>query len=72
MSKPQPKCPIRPGDPCSLCTPGADGPHNCGLVYLVMDDPELRELYVAKHREQRAARLAAAAATANSATESGR
>ena len=39
------RCPLRPGDPCSLCQPGADGPHNCGLVYLVMDDPELRELY---------------------------
>ena len=39
----QPKCPIRPGDPCSLCVPGAAGPQDCGLVYLVMSDPNLRE-----------------------------
>ncbi|MEL4358412.1 MULTISPECIES: DUF6767 domain-containing protein [unclassified Luteococcus] len=48
------KCPIRPGDPCSLCQPGADGPHNCGLVYLVMDDPELREQWNANRAQQRA------------------
>ena len=35
-------CPIRPGDPCSLCEPGVTGPQDCGLVYLVMQDPELR------------------------------
>jgi len=40
---PEPKCPIRPGDPCSLCVPGASGPQDCGLVYLVMSDPDLRE-----------------------------
>ncbi|MFN2319720.1 MAG: DUF6767 domain-containing protein [Dermatophilaceae bacterium] len=28
------------GDPWSLCVPGATGPHDCGLVYLVQDDPE--------------------------------
>jgi hypothetical protein len=37
------KCPIRPGDLCSLCVPGATGPHDCGLVYLVMSDPDLRD-----------------------------
>jgi hypothetical protein len=36
-------CPIRPGDPCSLCEPGVTGPQDCGLVYLVMTDPGLRE-----------------------------
>jgi hypothetical protein len=41
---PQAKCPIRPGDPCSLCVPGASGPQDCGLVYLVMSDPDLRSL----------------------------
>ena len=35
-------CPIRPGDPCSLCEPGVTGPHDCGLVYLVMEDSALR------------------------------
>ena len=54
MAAPMPKCPIRPGDPCSLCVPGADGPHNCGLVYLVQDDPELLELA----REHRAKAIA--------------
>ena len=39
----EPKCPVRPGDDCSLCLPGASGPQDCGLVYLVMSDPELRE-----------------------------
>lgn len=49
-----PRCPLRPDDPCSLCQPGANGPQDCGLVYLVMDDPELRELYVADRKERRA------------------
>lgn len=38
-----PRCPVRPGDACTLCQPGATGPADCGLVYLVMSDPELRE-----------------------------
>lgn len=48
-----PRCPLRPDDPCSLCQPGADGPHNCGLVYLVMDDPELHELYLNDRAQRR-------------------
>ncbi len=48
-----PKCPLRPDDPCSLCQPGANGPQDCGLVYLVMDDPELHDLYVADRRRRR-------------------
>lgn len=51
--RPQPKCPIRVGEPCSLCFPGADGPHNCGLVYLVQSDPELREQLVAARDKRR-------------------
>ncbi|WP_432842389.1 DUF6767 domain-containing protein [Dactylosporangium sp. CA-092794] len=39
---PEPRCPVRPGEPCTLCQPGATGPQDCGLVYLVMSDPELR------------------------------
>ena len=35
-------CPLRPGDGCRLCVPGATGPHDCGLVVLVTSDPELR------------------------------
>ena len=42
-SLPQPKCPIRPGDACTLCQPGVSGPEDCGLVYLVMTDGDLRE-----------------------------
>lgn len=49
MSRPpEPRCPVRPDDRCSLCQPGATGPQDCGLVYLTMDDPELRELYAAQ------------------------
>ena len=52
-SRPQPKCPIRIGEPCSLCFPGADGPQNCGLVYLVGSDPELRDQLAAAREERR-------------------
>jgi hypothetical protein len=41
--RPEAQCPIRPGDACSLCQPGATGPQDCALVYLVMSDPDLRE-----------------------------
>jgi hypothetical protein len=37
-----PRCPLRPGGSCSLCGPGASSPETCGLVYLVMTDPDLR------------------------------
>ncbi|HEX6248079.1 MAG TPA: DUF6767 domain-containing protein [Nocardioidaceae bacterium] len=40
---PEARCPIRPGDACTLCQPGVTGPQDCGLVYLVMSDPDLRE-----------------------------
>lgn len=53
----QTRCPLRPDDPCSLCQPGATGPQDCGLVYLVMDDPELRELYVADRRKRHAGKV---------------
>jgi hypothetical protein len=42
-TRPEPRCPLRPGDPCSLCVTGASAPHDCGLVCLVMFDPDLRE-----------------------------
>ena len=54
MAKPQPKCPIRPGEPCTLCYPGADGPHNCGLVYVVQNDPDLADEW-ARHRRRASA-----------------
>ena len=55
MARPEPKCPIRVGDPCSLCFPGASGPQDCGLVYLVQSDPELREQLAVKRGEARQA-----------------
>ncbi len=36
-------CPLRPGEPCTLCQVSVTGPQDCGLVYLVMGDDELRE-----------------------------
>lgn len=51
MGRPVPQCPIRLGEPCSLCASGATGPENCGLVWLVMNDPELREQLAELRRE---------------------
>lgn len=57
MGHPVPQCPIRPGDACTLCFPGADGPQNCGLVWLVMDDEEQREeLHAITVAQRKAAR----------------
>ena len=44
---------MRVGESCTLCFPGATGPQDCGLVYLVMDDPELREALAANRRAHR-------------------
>lgn len=43
MTGPVPKCPLRPGDPCSLCQLYVTGPQDCGLVYLVMGDDAPRD-----------------------------
>jgi hypothetical protein len=54
---PDAACPLRPGQPCTLCHPEAFlGPQDCPTVALVMDDPELRDI---------AARLRAAAGQAD-------
>ncbi|WP_323097334.1 DUF6767 domain-containing protein [Intrasporangium sp. YIM S08009] len=47
---PTPRCPVRVGEPCTLCFPGASGPQDCGLVYLVQSDPELRDELAAHRR----------------------
>lgn len=60
-------CPLRPGEPCALCVPGADGPHNCPTVRLVLDDPELRALWLQKKAESRAGGVAVQAAEAGDA-----
>jgi hypothetical protein len=52
--RPEARCPIRPGEPCTLCVPGVTGPHDCGLVYLVMHDDELRDgVHEARARARR-------------------
>lgn len=49
--RPDPKCPLRPGEPCTLCQASVTGPQDCQLVYLIMDDPEAREaLWESKQR----------------------
>lgn len=40
-----PMCPLRPEDYCSQCQAYATGPQDCGLVYMVLHDPELRQMY---------------------------
>lgn len=50
--RPVPACPIRDGDPCSLCVPGVSGPQDCGLVYLVTSDPELRAEWAARRHTE--------------------
>ena len=50
-SRPDAMCPIRIGDACSLCVPGATGPQDCSLVRLVMSDPDLREELARLRRE---------------------
>lgn len=37
------RCPLRPMEPCTVCQIGATGPQDCPIVWLVMDDDELRE-----------------------------
>lgn len=58
-----PMCPIRPDDACSLCEPGVSGPQDCGLVYLVMSDPGLREELARLRLELRGRRSAERFAT---------
>jgi hypothetical protein len=55
VGRPVPQCPIRLGEPCSLCEPGVTGPEDCGLVWLVMTDPDLRERLADLRREAAAA-----------------
>lgn len=52
---PQPKCPLRPGEPCTLCQLDVTGPQDCPLVFLVMGDDELRTEWAARRRAQRKA-----------------
>ena len=43
VRRPAAACPLRPGQPCTLCHPDARiGPQDCPTVALVMDDLDLR------------------------------
>lgn len=49
-------CPLRPGQPCTLCHPEAFlGPQDCPTVAIVMDDPDLRAEVVRLNRRRREA-----------------
>ena len=56
--RPVPRCPLAPGEPCTLCKLGATGPEDCPTVYLVMNDPDLRAELARLRREARADRVA--------------
>ncbi len=56
---PVPMCPVRLREPCTLCEPGVSGPQDCGLVYLVMNDPDLRDELTRLRRGTRSARSVA-------------
>lgn len=51
-----PRCPLRPEDPCTLCQVNVTGPQDCGLVYLMMSDDELREFRTQNLRKSKAER----------------
>ena len=53
-----PRCPLRPGEPCTLCQAFVTGPEDCQTVKLVMQDSELRELLAERRREYNAQRKA--------------
>ena len=39
--RPDPRCPLRPSDPCTLCQYDVSGPWDCPLVYLAKPDEDL-------------------------------
>ena len=50
-------CPLQPGQPCNLCHPDAyNGPQDCPLVAIVLDDDALREVMCEKRIEHKAAK----------------
>lgn len=51
--KPQPKCPLRPGEPCTLCQLDVTGPQDCPVVFLVREDEELQAEWAARRRAER-------------------
>ena len=54
--RPDAECPLRPGEPCTLCQLDVSGPADCPLVYLVMTDDDLRaQLHEHRIRARKAA-----------------
>jgi hypothetical protein len=52
-------CPLRPGEPCTLCHPDAlYGPQDCPTVAIVFDDDDLRA-ELGRRRSQHAMTLRA-------------
>ena len=51
--RPEAECPLRPGDVCNLCQLDVTGPQDCGLVYLVMSDPDQRQEWGDRRRANR-------------------
>ncbi|WJY98894.1 hypothetical protein CHAN_01295 [Corynebacterium hansenii] len=51
----QARCPLRYGEPCTLCQPGANGPEDCQTVAMVMAEPDLREMMADMNRAHRRA-----------------
>ncbi|MCL8026565.1 DUF6767 domain-containing protein [Nocardioides bruguierae] len=37
------RCALRPDEACRLCQPGATGPDDCPVAWLVRHDPELAQ-----------------------------
>lgn len=52
-TRPEAQCPLRPGDICNLCQLDVTGPHDCGLVYLVMSDEDQRTEWGERRRNLR-------------------
>lgn len=58
-----PQCPLRYGEPCTLCQAFVTGPEDCQTVAIVMDDPDLKAQWVkGRTKWARAQRLAKQAA----------
>ena len=62
-TRPEAQCPLRPGDLCNLCQLDVTGPQDCGLVYLVMSDPELRTEWGERRHRPHAASPSRASST---------
>lgn len=58
VRKAAPACPLRMGEPCTLCQAFVTGPQDCQTVRMVMEDPELREQLAQKRRDYNARKKA--------------